>query len=243
MRVLRRGKAVEILFALAKGSKHVRELQSEVGGSASTVEMRVRELLDNGLIRERELGFWPFRKELELSEKGKEVIRTLTLQDNLLAPAPLAPEKRAKWILVLLHAMGGKIKGRVRLQKFMFLLEHEFGVRVPYEFFPHIHGPYSGDIFEDAAGLQERGLLRIVGESSESRELFGGRRPSMDYALTAEGEEKARELFEKLSDGEKRALSSLKQRFGRASLWEILRHVYGKYPRESMGAASGEGGR
>ena len=38
----------------------------------------------------------------------------------------------------------------------------------------------------------------------------------MDYALTADGEEKARELYEKLSDKEKQALSSLKQRFGRA---------------------------
>jgi uncharacterized protein YwgA len=242
MQVLRRGKAIEILFALENGPKHVRELQSEVGGSASTVEMRIQEFLDGGLIREKKFDCWPFRKELELSEKGKEVIRAITLQNSLLTPpAPLAPEKRAKWILILLHTMGGKIKGRVRFQKLVFLLQHEFDVQASYKFVPYVYGPYSSDIFEDAVGLQEEGLLRIVGESHESRELFGGRGSSTDYTLTADGEEKARELYEKLSDKEKQALSSLKQRFDRADLQEILKHVYSKYPRESLGAASDMG--
>lgn len=236
--MLRGSKAIEILSALSKGPKHVRELQSEVGGSASTIGVRVQELLKEGLIREREFDFWPFRKELELTEKGKEVMRVVELQGGLLGlAARRSPEERAKWILTLLQAMGGEIRGRLRLQKLMFLLKHEHGAELPYEFIPYIYGPYSADIFEDLAALRDEGLLDLKGEVPWPMEMIG-QTTGTSYSLTKKGKERAGELYEKLSDEEKRALSSLKK-FAKMSNREIIRYVYSKYPRESLGMASG----
>jgi len=238
MKVLRGSKAIEILSVLSKGPKHVRELQSEVGGSASTIEVRVQELLKEGLIRERELDFWPFRRELELTEKGKEVARVVELQGGLLGLTVRgSPEERTKWILALLHTMGGRIKGRLRFQKLIFLLKHEQGVKLSYGFIPYMYGPYSADIFEDLAALRDEGLLEIRGEVPEPVEMVVGRAASTSYSLTKKGEERAKELYEKMSDEEKRALSSLK-RFAKMSTGELIRHVYNKYPLESLGIAA-----
>jgi uncharacterized protein YwgA/DNA-binding HxlR family transcriptional regulator len=240
MRVLRRSKAVEILFALSEGPKHIRELQSKVGGSASTIEARVQELLKDGLIRERKLDFWPFRKELELSERGREVVRVVELQGSLLSlAARKPPEERTKWIFALLHAMGGKIRGRLRLQKLLFLLKHECGAELPYEFIPYMYGPYSADIFEDIAVLKDEGFLEVRGGSPEPLEIIGDRTAGMSYILTKRGEEKAVSIYEELPNEMKRALSSLKK-FNEMGIRELVRYVYDKYPHESLGAARRE---
>jgi uncharacterized protein YwgA len=237
MKVLRGSKAIEILFALSKGPKHVRELQSKVGGSASTVEVRVNELLKEGLIRERKFDFWPFRKELEISEKGKEVIRIIELQGDLLSLTARKPsQERTKWILALLYTMGGKIRGRLRFQKLMFLLKHEHEINLPYGFIPYMYGPYSTDISEDLAALAGEGLLEVRGEGPEPREIIGNR-ITVIYVLTARGETEAGGVYEKLPDEAKKALSSLK-RFNKMGVRELIRYVYDKYPRESLGAAS-----
>ena len=232
MRILRGSKAIEILFALSKGPKHVRELQSEVGGSASTVQDRIQELLKEGLIHERKLDSWPFRKDLLLTEKGKEIVKIIDLQGGLFRPVvPQAFEERAEWILTLLHIMGGKVEGRLRLQKLIFLLRHEYEIEIPYKFIPYMYGPYSADIFEDLATLKDKRLLEVEGESIEPREMVGDL--AMSFNLTKQGEEKAKEIYMKLPGKAKQALLSLR-RFNKMNLRELVRYVYDKYPRESL---------
>ncbi|MEM2672271.1 MAG: winged helix-turn-helix transcriptional regulator, partial [Candidatus Hadarchaeales archaeon] len=77
---MRRSKAPEILLSLLKGPKHVRELQAEVKGSALTIEMRLKELIREGLVREREMKEWPFRRILELTPEGRRVAAILKLE-------------------------------------------------------------------------------------------------------------------------------------------------------------------
>ena len=238
MRVLRGSKAVEILLALLKGPKHVRELQSEVGGSASTIQDRIQGLLKEGLIRERKLESWPFRIDLELTEKGKEIVRIIEYQGGILSlGAPYASEERAEWIIALLHAVGGKIKGRLRLQKLMFLLKHEYGIEIPYEFTPYMYGPYSADIFEDLGALKGGGLLEIQGQSIEPREMVGDPAMTMSFNLTEKGGKKAREIHKKLPEKVKRVLPEL-NRFNKMSLGELIKYVYDNYPHESLGASA-----
>jgi len=234
---LRRSKATEILFALTKGPKHIRELQSEVGGSAATVEARVKELLASGLLRERKLESWPFRRELELTEKGREIVRIIELQGSLLSLAPRKPsEKRERWILAMLYALGGRVRGRLRLQKLMFLLKHELGVKLPYRFIPYMYGPYSADIFEDLAALRDEGLVEIRVEELEPREMIiDDKSSTTTYSLTSQGRQKAREAFDILPPEVKRALATLRK-FNRMRTRNLLRYVYEKYPKESLGA-------
>jgi uncharacterized protein YwgA len=100
-----------------------------------------------------------------------------------------------------------------------------------------MYGPYSADIFEDLAALKDEGLLEVKGEYPEPLEIIGDRASGTGYSLTELGEKRARELYEKLSDEIKRALTSLK-RFAKLSTRELIHYVYDKYPRESLGISS-----
>ncbi len=227
MQVLRRSKAAEILLALLKEPKHVRELQGEVGGSALTVEMRIQEMLKEGFIEEEKSEAWPFRKTLRLTEQGRKVASFFKLETTLLVPPPKVSTEKAKekgkWLLALLHAVGGAVEGSTRLQKLFFLAKHEFGLReIPYNFLPFLHGPFSANINDDALDLETAGLVQMQREMVE---------PTL-YALTPKGKRMAEEIYEKAPEEYKKALSKVK-RFNQMALAELLKYVYSKYPKES----------
>ena len=227
MQAVRRSKAAEILLELLKGPKHVRELQGKVGGSALTVEMRIHELLKGGYIEEEKSEAWPFRKTLKLTEQGRKLASFLKLETSLLVPPPKVDfgkaTERGKWLLALLHAVGGVVEGSTRLQKLFFLAKHEFGFReLPYNFLPFLHGPFSGNINDDALDLENAGLIEVQREMVE---------PTL-YSLTPKGKEAAGKIYGKMSQAEKGALSKVK-RFNQMRLDELLKYVYTKYPTES----------
>jgi uncharacterized protein YwgA len=237
MRVLRRSKATEILLELLKGPKHVRELQSEVGGSASTLEMRIHELLKEGWIRYEESDVWPFRKTLKLTDRGVEVVKLLKLEGGFFGVAERAIKKfalsedRARRLLTLLHAMGGKVEGGIRLQKLIFLSKHELGLNeFSYKFAPYAHGPFSEEVSDDVVGLVSMNLMKVEGKVVEAGDGVVER----SYRLTPKGEKAAKKIYDKLPRAAKSSLQSLK-RFNEMKLVELLRYVYSKYPKESTG--------
>jgi DNA-binding MarR family transcriptional regulator len=225
MRVVRRSKAAEILLALLKAPKHVRELQAEVGGSALTVDMRIQELLKEGCIEEERSEVWPFRKTLRLANRGREMAMLLKLETSLLVSPPKVSAEKAKekgkWLLALLHAAGGAVEGSTRLQKLCFLLKREFGLsELPYNFLPFLHGPFSTDINDDALDLEIAGLIEVERGMVE---------PTL-YVLTPKGRKVAKEIYKKIP--EKGVLSRVR-RFNQMGLVELLKYVYAKYPKES----------
>lgn len=237
MRVLRRSKAAEILLELQKGPKHVRELQSEIGGSATTVEMRIHELLKEGWIRQEESDVWPFRRVLKLTDRGAEVAKLLKLEGGFFGAAERAirkfafSEDRAKCLLALLHAMGGKVEGGIRLQKLLFLSKHEFGLKeFSYQFTPYVHGPFSEEVSDDVPELVRMNLMKVEGKVIEAGDGVVER----SYRLTPKGEKAAKKIYDKLPGATKQSLQSLRQ-FNEMKLVELLRYVYSKYPKESTG--------
>jgi uncharacterized protein YwgA len=144
---------------------------------------------------------------------------------------PKTLSQREKWILALLHALGGKIKGSTRLQKLLFLLKQEFDVVGDrfYEFRALHFGPFSAEIIEDVRGLERAGLIDIEIEVFEPEELFEDGVTRRTYKLSIGGEKIAFETFNKLPDKTKRALLSLR-RFNEMALKELIGYVYSKYP-------------
>jgi uncharacterized protein YwgA len=201
------------------------------------VETRVQELLKEGLVVEEEWEAWPFRKMLKLTDRGRDIARLMKLEEGFFPAAKkIAAEdilEKGKWLLALLHAVGGTISGATRLQKLLFLLKLEQGVETPYKFTPYMFGPHSPDVLDDTSDLELAGYINIQKEVSEPT-LAGDCVISRKYQLTAEGIKAAREVYEKLSDNCKKALSSLKQ-FNEMKLTELLNYVYTKYPAESRG--------
>ena len=226
MHAVRKSRGMEILLALLRGSKHIRELQAEIGGSASTTETRIRELLKEGYIEEKESTSWPFRKMLTLTEQGRRVAEILKQTGYLALSRKISVEearKKGKWILALLHAMGGAIEGSTRLQKMLFLLKREFGIsELPYNFLPFLHGPFSSEINYDALDLELTGLLSIGREILE---------PTL-YTLTPEGVKAATEVYSEMPADAKKALSEVRK-FNEMDLQKFINYIYTKYPKES----------
>ena len=143
------------------------------------------------------------------------------------------------------------VGGITRLQKFLFLLEKEFGV-VPagegFNFEPYKAGPYSPKLYDDLELLENLGLVRseVSAEATDAEaaevdrltfEELMGEEPAADayeerkYSLTRDGALKVKTLMER---GELKpvteAVTALKRKYGKYTLNDLLYYVYTKYP-------------
>jgi|SRR5665213_1718107 len=158
-------------------------------------------------------------------------------------------------LLVLLHAPGatGKMNepvlGITRLQKLLFLLwkEGKFYKAVPelYNFKAYDFGPCMDDLYDDLEFSQSIKLIRVE-ETEETSEYENGDEMSFmrslglrmpkpkcrrDFYLEHNGKDAAVELYAALTNSDKQALASIKQRFNRMPFFDLLRYVYNKYPK------------
>jgi DNA-binding HxlR family transcriptional regulator len=224
MSVLERGKAVEILLALLERPMHFTELQSKVGGSLSTVQQRIAELLGDGLVIQKEEKKWPFKRTLQLTEKGVSTARYLQGLGSVTKSG--VPKEREKWILGLLHSFT-EVKGSTRLEKLIFLLKGDLKVS-DYRYTWYKHGPYSPEVLEDARELAKLGLLEVKEEVFDKREGGEDYEMRVDYSLTPAGETLAAKLFDKLSERERRAILRLRK-YNMAPLGMLLRYIYSEF--------------
>jgi len=231
MEILGKGRAAEVLLSLLEGPMHMKELHSRVGGSTTTLELRVRELIDEGLIEEEVKKDWPFRRVLRLTERGKVIAEFLRLLRSLYEDK--IPKKREEWLLLTLYAVGGEVRGSTRLEKLLFLLRHELGIRPEnyYEFVPYKHGPFSSDLLKDARELSFLGFIEI---EERVLELFGDEEKVIRiYRLTEKGKRFAEDMYNKLSEEVKKALKALMP-YNSMPLKSLLDYVYTRYPKFSL---------
>jgi len=85
--------------------------------------------------------------------------------------------------LALLHAAGGRIKGKTRFQKLAFIADQRLEERDidPYDFIAYDYGPFSKDLMEEVEYLEKKGFVKVT----KSRTFGGNKR--YDYELTSEG--------------------------------------------------------
>ena len=103
-------------------------------------------------------------------------------------------------VLLLAQSPEGKIEGRTRLEKVVYLLKQLGRVNFTYEFVPYHYGPYSRELVEDLDQLEEFGLVDEVMNTDE----YGVIR--YDYLLTNEGAQLVEEIQLKLGKDELRNL-------------------------------------
>lgn len=93
--------------------------------------------------------------------------------------------------LALLHAAGGRIKGKTRFQKLAFLADQRLEQKGidPYDFIPYDYGPFSKGLMDEIDYLKEEGLIEV----SKSRTYGGDIR--YDYKLTRVGKKRCDKNF------------------------------------------------
>lgn len=150
----------------------------------------------------------------------------------------------------------GELGGVTRLQKFIFLLDKEQGVRADgdgFDFKPYKAGPYSHKVYDDLEFLENLGYIKgeIVGEAIEAEmveidaltfdellddsSVHAKGQPDSYYErsfrLTHRGKEKVDGLlrdpaYKPSLDG----IRKIKSRYGNYSLSDLLHHVYKNHP-------------
>jgi hypothetical protein len=148
------------------------------------------------------------------------------------------------------------ITGITRLEKLLFLLKVDEGFlagakpKDDFNFVPFRMGPWTSEIYDEVDFLESLGLLTKEGKSKKSTadaahddELFGElvldkyqkSATSVDeeievFALTEAGKAKALEIWNRLSDEEKKRIVSVKKQFNNMNLRQFLRYIYKKHP-------------
>ena len=75
---LEKPRSVEILISLLDGKKYFSELKEVTGGaSTSTIESRIKELRDAGLVKDKKEDKFGGRRYIWLTDKGKKVAISL----------------------------------------------------------------------------------------------------------------------------------------------------------------------
>ncbi len=163
---------------------------------------------------------------------------------------------RGQMLMMLLAAPGvrGKegepIQGTTRLQKLLFLMEHEAKLKPTrgndFDFTAWKFGPVSKELYDDLEKLENLGLLEsepvsepskteldeyglsfddLMGEEeSQSRDSFEEKR----YRLSEKGLNwvRDRELHTEAFD----KIGKIKEKYGALSLQDLLHYVYTKFP-------------
>lgn len=148
------------------------------------------------------------------------------------------------------------VVGITRLEKLLFLLKLDEGFlqgvseKDNFNFIPFKMGPWSNEIYDEVDFLESLGLLtkgskekRSAIDAEHDNELFSGMvldkyqksASSVDeecevFKLTDSGKVKAKEIWDRLADEEKKRLIELKSKFNKMNLKQFLRYVYKKYP-------------
>ena len=80
MKILEKAGSIEILISLLKqkGKMYITELKKEIGkGSMSTLNMRLLELKNQGLIKDEQESKFGGRRYIWLTEKGEKIAKHL----------------------------------------------------------------------------------------------------------------------------------------------------------------------
>jgi hypothetical protein len=138
--------------------------------------------------------------------------------------------------------------GITRLEKLLFLLEHETDFEneaaEPFTFEPYHYGPYSPAVYSAVDFLKAMRLVEErqidvssgldVSEEAEALDSTDLNQDSLyverQLMLTPDGKAVAQVLSTRVSPDGKKALTEIKDRYGSMPLRQLLRYVYSRYP-------------
>ena len=137
------------------------------------------------------------------------------------------PIPRSVYLLLMLYANNGTpIKGKIRLEKMIFLLDqlirrkHLHIADKLYDFRAYSYGPFSEDVYDDVELLKDLGLLRKEGSEEN---------PS--YEITEKGKTLIEKMIEKgvMPESLLGEVERIKRRWNCVDLYSLLRYIYENY--------------
>jgi len=150
----------------------------------------------------------------ELKNETQTILDTITIEE---------------WILILLYAQKDKpITGKLMFVKQAFLLAKDVfpSIEEKFEFYPASFGPYSKEFAKSVNKLIEKediSLEILEAKKEGDTEIYR-------FRLSKDGEENAKNAFNKLPDEYKNKIRRKRRGWDQLGYTGIVRLVYTKYP-------------
>ena len=106
--------------------------------------------------------------------------------------------------------------------KSAFLLQHEAGLNLGYDFRPYKYGPFSKEVYEDLEKLEKNLLVERV-KPKKDMEMI-------EIRLTEEFKDWIEKIINSLPENVKDTVKAYAEKYGKMDLNELLDYVYAKYP-------------
>jgi len=136
-------------------------------------------------------------------------------------------------ILLLLLEKGsngissGVIRGKTRLQKLLFLVQHELrkrGYKAKYAFRPYIYGPYSRELYTDIKWLRMNDLIEVRTAFDENIGLV------TDFVITEEGRRRLINVMEsQIHENITEIVKSAVTKYNKMGVAQLVEFVHEKF--------------
>lgn len=140
-------------------------------------------------------------------------------------------------VVFLLFYYAGSIRGVTKVQKLLFLIEHEtkffeaYRDSVAFEFAPYKMGPFSEHVYEELLFLLQLEAIRTEPiKTADYEPVDDGELINKEFTITRKGEKIASELDSLLEEEHRKELQQLAEDYGDMPLSELLHYVYTEYP-------------
>lgn len=131
-----------------------------------------------------------------------------------------------EWILIILYAQKDKpVTGKLMFVKQAFLLAKDVfpSIEEKFKFYPASFGPYSKEFAKSVNKLIEKGDVSLEVKKEGDNKIYR-------FRLSENGEETAKNAFNKLPDEYKNIIQRKRRGWDQLGYTGIVRLVYTKYP-------------
>ena len=130
--------------------------------------------------------------------------------------------------LLLLIKSAGKIEGKTKIQKMVFLGKEEEELNLGFDFVKYNYGPYSFELAKALNALEDGGLIKINMSLVSSPDEENVETKRFTFSLTEEGNQLISER-QGIPEEVKNKIERLVKRWNNVPGSEIIRHVYSNY--------------
>ncbi len=138
----------------------------------------------------------------------------------------ISDEKLLK--LLLLIKLAGKIEGKTRLQKMVFLGKEEENVDIGFGFIKYNYGPYSFELTKALETLQTLGCIKVETILFASASEDGFQTKQFTYMITEEGEKLVNSKIDEMKEVAEK-IKHLLKKWNNVPRAKIIEHVYSQY--------------
>lgn len=132
--------------------------------------------------------------------------------------------EKTKEVLLTLFLLMGKIVGRTKLQKIVYLLQREQNISHGVNFEIYFYGPFSRDLNAEVDLLVREQMIVSEEGITRSGDRF------FEYSISEKGRKEAMKIFDKMSKSDKEKIITHTSKFNNMTPTEIVKYVYSSYP-------------